>query len=235
LRIAVNYQKMGAARYVAHLDLQRALTRAFTRAKLPLAFSKGFHPHALVSLASALPVGAQGENEWMEAVLEGEWNTDSLQAALTDALPAGLAVRRVEKLPDQGKSLMALAARVDWLVEAPRGIAPCHLDSFLALKEIFVEKKGKKGTFKTVDIRPLILDMHFEGEQIFLSMTYGEGKSIRPDLVTEALCRHAGAEMNVPLMTRLGLFAQGKKGYVPLVEAAKAAATRPPQKKGAQA
>ena len=57
MRVAIGFEKREPVRFVSHLDLQRALQRALRRSGLPLAYSQGFHPHPLVSLASALAVG----------------------------------------------------------------------------------------------------------------------------------------------------------------------------------
>jgi radical SAM-linked protein len=45
-------------RYTGHLDLHRAWERTFRRARLPLAYSQGFHPQPRLNLACALPLAS---------------------------------------------------------------------------------------------------------------------------------------------------------------------------------
>ena len=43
--VRMRFAKTGRARYISHLDLIRCFQRAVCRAKLPAAYSEGFHPH----------------------------------------------------------------------------------------------------------------------------------------------------------------------------------------------
>lgn len=49
------YGKTGRARYISHLDLMRAMQRAFKRADIPLWYTQGFNPHAYLMFPLALP------------------------------------------------------------------------------------------------------------------------------------------------------------------------------------
>ncbi len=86
------YQKLGRARYISQTDLQRLFERSLRRAKLPLVFSQGFHPHPRISFVQALPVGMESyfEEGWValqEKLFPGEiierWNRE---------LPEGLKI-----------------------------------------------------------------------------------------------------------------------------------------------
>ena len=43
--VRVWFSKTGTARYISHLDLNRCMSRAFHKAKLPLWYTEGFNPH----------------------------------------------------------------------------------------------------------------------------------------------------------------------------------------------
>ena len=57
MRTLLRFGKNSRLRFVSHLDLQRFFQRALNRTGLPIAFSQGFNPHAVMSFASALAVG----------------------------------------------------------------------------------------------------------------------------------------------------------------------------------
>ncbi|MGB4373709.1 MAG: TIGR03936 family radical SAM-associated protein, partial [Halanaerobiales bacterium] len=43
--IRAEFEKLEEIKYISHLELMTTFRRAFRRAKLPLAYSKGFNPH----------------------------------------------------------------------------------------------------------------------------------------------------------------------------------------------
>ncbi len=57
LRVRMTYARREALRYVSHLDMQMVWERTLRRARMPLAYTKGFNPNPRLHLASALPLG----------------------------------------------------------------------------------------------------------------------------------------------------------------------------------
>lgn len=66
LRVRIAYAKLEEAKYIAHLDLGRVFERACRRAGIPLAYSQGFNPHPKITFGSALAVGVEGEQEFVD-------------------------------------------------------------------------------------------------------------------------------------------------------------------------
>ena len=50
----MQFMKGDIVRHLGLLDLQRTMQRALRRSGLPVAYSKGFNPHIVMSFASAL-------------------------------------------------------------------------------------------------------------------------------------------------------------------------------------
>lgn len=220
MRVAIGFEKREPVRFVSHLDLQRALQRALRRSGLPLAYSQGFHPHPLVSLASALAVGAESRDEYLEAQLEGELTAEEIRARLEPALPPGLRLTGVAVMPEGCRSLMAAVGRVDYAVGFLTGWTQGELDAFLAREEIVVQKRSKKG-MRPVDIRPMIQELQLNGEMLFMRLTHGENWSVRPELVMDALCAHTGHPAMAWRICRLAMYAGREGTTVPLLEAVK--------------
>ena len=65
-RYLASYRKSGQARYLSHMDLNNSIQQAFRRARIPVLFSQGFHPKMLISYPPALPLGMEGQAEWIE-------------------------------------------------------------------------------------------------------------------------------------------------------------------------
>src|SRR5579872_2143118 len=79
------YEKLGAAAYLSHLDLIRALPRAFRRLALPLYYSNGFHPKPDMSFGPALSLGVSSVCE----VVDVKLTVDVTAADLLEDLTAG--------------------------------------------------------------------------------------------------------------------------------------------------
>ena len=88
----LEFAKHGAAVFLGHLDFQRQLQLALRRSGLPIAYSKGYHPHPLAKYGPPLAVGVAGECEIMD--LAFQWVQPDWFERLAAALPAGLTLGR---------------------------------------------------------------------------------------------------------------------------------------------
>lgn len=69
-RLRIQFAKKGAALWLSHLEVVRALERCIRRSGLPYAISQGFSPHLKHSFSAALPVGTGSLEEYMDVDLE---------------------------------------------------------------------------------------------------------------------------------------------------------------------
>ncbi|MFQ5748158.1 MAG: TIGR03936 family radical SAM-associated protein, partial [Planctomycetota bacterium] len=98
-RYCVEFSKQGPARFLAHLDLQSAFERALRRARLPLAFSGGFHPHPHLVFEDALPLGWSSERERLWVDFRVPYPSRESAARLRRVLPPGLQLQRIFPWP----------------------------------------------------------------------------------------------------------------------------------------
>jgi radical SAM-linked protein len=144
--------------YLSQLELQRIFERAFRRARLPLAFSSGFHPAPLLSFARALPVGVGSVCEWMDFFVREHWTLGPARPCLPRAA-AGHARRAGGRaaVPAQGPHFNSRALFVLSFANAedPSAFAG-RLPAFLETAEWKVAKLTKKGEPGEVDVRPMI-------------------------------------------------------------------------------
>ena len=64
-KLRIRYAKRGRLRFSSTRDFSRAIERALRRARVPMAFSAGFHPHPKISYANGAPTGAASEAEYL--------------------------------------------------------------------------------------------------------------------------------------------------------------------------
>ncbi|MBW1713697.1 MAG: DUF2344 domain-containing protein, partial [Deltaproteobacteria bacterium] len=175
-RLSFSYQKLGPARFLGHLEMAQVFYRAFRRAGVSLAYSRGFHPQPKVSFLDALPVGAESLDEWAEAEVMDLRPPARIQKALNAKLPQGLKVSTMAPCQARQRPRAALY-RVSLDQEqgqAPRpGLDPARLKAFLAAQEAPYERR-RPGKVQRFDLRRPVEEMNlvYEGEvELVLSQT----------------------------------------------------------------
>ncbi len=197
-RYRINYSKKEGMRYTSNLDIHKMWERTFRRAKLPLAYSQGFHPQPKIQQASPLPLGFLSDFEIVDFFLEQEMDLSSLETALTNSLPFGISINSITQInllePALQTQTIASEYQVVFLEEfdAIKIIESIHV---LISKETVI--RVRRG--KSYDLRPLILDLEIILENpIYLKMLLmsKDGATGRPEEVL--------SELNIPMeLTRI--------------------------------
>jgi radical SAM-linked protein len=188
-RIRARFQKSGDAAAISHLDLMRAFERALRRAELPLRMSEGFNPRPRMSFPAALGVGIEGLDEVMEFEL-ADWVVPAeIDRRLRAQLPAGLNLVSVALAePHQAGLAKEVTYRITprpELKDDSRIAAPA-LSEFMARAEVSVERL-RKARHKMVNMRPLILSLDRQGEDIVARFKAGPEGSAHPEEILGAL------------------------------------------------
>ena len=167
MRMLAVYHKAEDARFISHLDMLRALQRAFRRAKLPLRYSDGFNPHPELSFASALATGMTSDAEWFEVELTEEMAPEAFLSAVNPVLSRGLSVSDAREMPAGIKTLTSCTRAAEYRItistdqEFQKDVLEETLRGLLS-GEIVVNKRTKSG-IRPVDIRPQVLKATVEG------------------------------------------------------------------------
>lgn len=93
--VRIKFNKTGRVKYVSHLDVMRAITRAVRRAKIPLWYTEGFNPHPYLNFLQPLPLGIEGFNEPLDIRIEGEIENREIKERLNGVLPEGFEITSV--------------------------------------------------------------------------------------------------------------------------------------------
>src|SRR5512140_1288664 len=122
MRLRIYFAKNGSLRYTGHLDLHTIWERTIRRARLPLAYTQGFHPGPKIQLASALPLGFIGRAEvvdvWLVDGAAMDLIPDSREyvARLQPAAPPGLVISSVEVVDEHGPALQTQMTSAEYEV-----------------------------------------------------------------------------------------------------------------------
>ena len=186
--IRVRFQKTGRARYISHLDLTRAMSRAVRRAALPVWYTEGFNKHPYLTFAAPLSLGYEGLAESMDFRLIQEVPPQEIVRRLNGVLPEGLTVLSAAEPVYKAKDLAAARYRLTWA-----GDLSCFA-AFLAQETIPAEKRTKKGGTKPLDLKPFLQSadgLSEDGEAsgvmtMELTLPCGSSQNINPSLIAAA-------------------------------------------------
>jgi len=188
MRIQIKFSKQGALRYTGHLDLHKLWERAARRAKLPLAYSKGFHPQPKMNLASALPLGFSSTCEIIDMRLEAEIPLNELVLNLNNTMPEGIRVLEVIEVDDRAPALQTQVVSTEYVVWKPEsGFEP---DLKLKIQDLLMATsipRTRRG--KNYDLRSLVHEINFveENSTIYMKLSSKEGATGRPEEVLDTL------------------------------------------------
>jgi radical SAM-linked protein len=166
-RVRLRFTKTGKVRWTSHRDVARMWERALRRVGLALAYSAGFSPRPKVSFGLALPTGHESSAEYLDLELvEVPTDLAATAAALTTALPAGLAVTAAEVIDRSEPSLQEAVTFCTWRwavaggagAEAVLADLDTAVKGLLARDELIVTRT-RKGREHVEDIRASILDL----------------------------------------------------------------------------
>lgn len=192
MRLRVTFAKKGALRYSGHLDLHRTWERTIRRAKLPLAYSQGFHPKPKIQLATALPLGFIGHLEVLDVWLECKTIPSDIVDRLRYAAPPGLDILQVDQVDERGPMLQTQVTAAEYQVTLLDPLPESELSprraAVMQSKSLPRERRGK-----TYDLRPLIealtmLPPEVDGlPRLFMRLSAREGATGRPEEVLAEL------------------------------------------------
>lgn len=143
-------------RFLSHLELQTAWIRALRRAKLPVAYSLGFHPMPKVSFSSALALGEESTAEFLDVVFTARLPADDAAARLRLTAPDGFHVYSAVEVGLKAPALMGTVDAADYEITGAPDVRD-RIDVILQSRELLVERKSKSVEGRIdVDIRPMI-------------------------------------------------------------------------------
>jgi hypothetical protein len=119
-KIRLRFTKTGKAAYISHLDLMRTVQRALNRGGVPIRYSEGFNPHALLSILLPLPVGVESFCELMDIRVREELDLKALPALLTKYMPGGSVSREPGRAGSRVRASNGCACAAFWRTTAER-------------------------------------------------------------------------------------------------------------------
>ncbi len=187
----VDYSKTGPAKYFGHLEMVSIFLRAFRRAKIPLLYSKGFHPMPKISFNDPIPMGIESRKEIFYMSVTKNYDPAEIPEMINSRLPAGLRILSARIAPLRSKRKKNPTEIYG--IEIRTGIFDkMRLESFVKKDSHPVKRISKKGKVKYIDLKEVVSRICILSDRkIELEVKNIEGKKVRPfEIIKEVFMLH---------------------------------------------
>jgi len=172
------FSKSGSGRFLSHLEMVTAFQRAMRRARLPLAYSQGYHPSPRVSFEDALPLGLESQAEEMKVLLHEPLIPSEIGKRLNSELPPGLVILEVAK---EDKDSRQMTPRVvTYKATLKRGVWPIEgFRRFQSRSLAPLRQRSKRGE-TLIELTERLLSLEsLDSCTIRFTFTQGQNGNIR--------------------------------------------------------
>ncbi len=137
-RYRLAYEKTGTLRFASHQDLIATMDAVIRRANINTVYTRGFHPHPKLVYASALSVGVEGLDEYLDMETATEYTLEELLECLNRAAPSGMHFHQAAELPADATNVAHLvdACRYELHAESPDIQRPAETELRASLREL---------------------------------------------------------------------------------------------------
>ncbi len=198
------FTKASRARFLSHLELSAALTRALRRSSLSLSYSAGYHPHPKISFAVATSVGMESLQEFADVTAQKyPGDLAFLKSEINSALPRGVEVLEIRELAfgekDLAQSLRGFCYELNFpaCINADRiNKLEDNIKNFLVSPEFIIQRKAK-GKIISRDIRPFVekIISNSTEKKVSLIIRHAQQGSARPQDIIEHILGFNEEEM----------------------------------------
>jgi radical SAM-linked protein len=180
--LLARFRVRGLLRYLSHAETMRVFQRACVRAKIPVAFSRGFNPHQKMSLVLPRSVAVESDDEILCLSIRENTTIDaeSLRAGLKAELPEGIEIvsaeiRRSKDAPVPQAAKYRIRLRGD---KKPAQ----EIEKVLASRMLLIARTSGQGTeAKSIDVRPFIKSIDIATADIIVECAISPAGTIRVD------------------------------------------------------
>ena len=214
--VRLRFSKQGRLKYISHLDINRAMSRAFKRAEIPLWYTEGFNPHPYMSFSLPLSLGVESLCESVDIRIVGSITNDEIKNRMNSVLPEGLKVLDVyDDFYDNGE--ISYSDYVYKFQFDDNALALEKIKSILDGDEILALKKGKQGrkkVFKETNIKSFIdkynISLRDDTVVLNIRLLAGTDKNLNPSLLFDTIIRLIDMDYQWKSISRIALL---KKYY----------------------
>lgn len=217
--VRIRFSKTDRCKYISHLDINRCMSRALTRAKIPLWYTEGFNPHPYMSFSLPLSLGIESFVESMDIRIIGDITNEEIKKKMNEMLPDGIRILEVYDDFRQDKDI-TYSDYVFRIQFKDNETALQKINNVLNSDEIIAErkvKKGKRKIFKETNLKPLIqkFNSSIRGEDIILNLRLMAGieKNLNPTLLFDTIIKLIDMDFEWKSISRIAILDKDFKEF----------------------
>ncbi len=217
--VRLRFSKTGRLKYISHLDINRAMSRAFKRAEIPLWYTEGFNPHPYMSFSLPLSLGVESLCESVDIRLIDSIDNADIKSRMNAVLPSDLKIVDVyDNFRDNSEIVYS-----DYVYKfqfADNEEALGKISDLLSGEEITALKKGKqrrRKVLKETNIKPFIdrYNISIRDDIIILNIRLlaGGEKNLNPSLLFDTIIRLIDMDFEWKSIARIALLDKDCKEF----------------------
>lgn len=217
--VRLRFSKTGRLKYISHLDINRAMSRALKRAQIPLWYTEGFNPHPYMSFSLPLSLGVESLCESVDLRIIGDITNDEIKNRLNNVLPQDIKI--VDVYDDfRDNSEIVYSDYVYKFEFKDYEAAFEKIKNVLSSDEIIALKKGKQGrkrVMKETNIKSFIdkYSISIRNDVIVLNIRLlaGPEKNLNPSLLFDTIIRLIDMDFEWKSIARISLLDKDYKEF----------------------
>ncbi|MEI3288566.1 MAG: TIGR03936 family radical SAM-associated protein [Eubacterium sp.] len=217
--VRLRFSKTGRLKYISHLDINRAMSRALKRAQIPLWYTEGFNPHPYMSFSLPLSLGVESLCESVDLRIIGDITNDEIKNRLNNVLPQDIKI--VDVYDDfRDNSEIVYSDYVFKFEFKDNEAAFEKIKNVLSSDEIIALKKGKQGrkrVMKETNIKSFIdkYSISIRNDVIVLNIRLlaGPEKNLNPSLLFDTIIRLIDMDFEWKSIARISLLDKDYKEF----------------------
>ncbi len=187
MKIRLKFTKCGDMKYLGHLELVSAFSRASRRAGLPLKYSEGFHPLPRIVFSPPIPSGIESVSEYADIELVRNMDPCEVMVLMNNKLPDGIRITDAHKIPLNTPPLQSIIRGFIYRIE--KG-GRCTDDCFEKLRNgvLLLTKRGgwiatieRDGKRRDMDLKVEISEIEVSENAIRIAIKLNPRGSLRID------------------------------------------------------
>lgn len=217
--IRLKFSRKGPVSYLGHLDILRYFQKAILRAGLDIRYSEGFNPHQILSFAYPLGVSMETEGDYCDIEVNSFSSLEDIVNSMNAVMNEGISIISASIVPEDQLNAMASVAMAEYKIVLSdiSSVSKELIDSYMSKEEIMIEKEGKKGNIKEVNIKDGILKLDLIDGMLSMQLLSGSSLNIKPSQVIETINKYFGLDLSIQKIIRVDIFREKSEGeYVPL-------------------
>jgi radical SAM-linked protein len=217
--VRLRFSKTGRLKYISHLDINRAMSRALKRAQIPLWYTEGFNPHPYMSFSLPLSLGVESLCESVDLRIIGDITNDEIKNRLNNVLPQDIKI--VDVYDDFRDNSEIVYSDYVYKFEFKDNEAAFEkIKNVLSSDEIIALKKGKQGrkrVMKETNIKSFIdkYSISIRNDVIVLNIRLlaGPEKNLNPSLLFDTIIRLIDMDFEWKSIARISLLDKDYKEF----------------------